>query len=991
MANLIRQPQTYNFSGNIDDIVLMSDVPVSFSLNGLLDEVYYPDSEGRVIIPLRAFFEAHLHAPDLSDIPDGGLPLVPYTFSIDGKEAGTFHVLAGGIASAVVDTELFLKSNFLTWQPQTRRVGYHEPQWLRYVALQECAVKVKAYFSAADGDPVTVTLKELAGLTQYSLDLNYGRIRGLFDKQPTYYDVWVEAAGGERLSFVQRYVLREDIEGTVDLFVFENSLGGFDTIRMSGDRKEVAESESRNAVFDGDTNEYGVDYSKAWLKQSGYIPDERTRLWVLEFFSSCRRYHLSAAALNRIFVSKPKLEATIGEAAGYEFTFAYSHQSKYLNIAREELPEQLEIVGPGAQLFFLTPRLNEFPILDPSQDVLIPAQYAYNQQWGVIPASALGGKGGNGDTVTGTAPIHVDRTGNIVRISHDAPVLSTPELYNRYGNVDQWGHLIEDYHPWGGRHDHDLAARDITARNATLSGKVTSPDYVPGVFGHAWGGTPEGDFWVKTIGARDGITTTEMIYNRQSVEGNIKYFTDGVAVAQVSGVARLTDGSGRPLTTNNDVQLVIPIGPGMYHIIPKALDDDGRTPFRPDDILVGYFRQDDSLLPTATYLQVVSVFGAGEGFTARLLQGGPPKEHMVLARRGNVSDPARQNSVYVDGKAGKMVFLRGVNGTSLRPCNIAAQVGYIGDVVDADFPDIAADEVGLYGQNVRLRGDFILRSGKNVAGEFERVTTEFSVTNGKIEGVIGSVQSLDGRVTQEVSKLTQTASDISLSVSNLSTDLNGRIDAAESRITVNAQGIEQKVSLNGVISAINQSAEEVKIEANKIRLIGDTTLEGIINLNGTVKAQYIDVDNLMVRKLRTKDSGTRIEIDDQTQKIRAIDYNEREVFALTGLNREEIPSMIFNSGFGDYSRATSNGFYVCRGSENPYTSATAMLLDRFVVVKLPGGEDMGKLGCADGLAFLQLNAPKSIVSFAGLQSKAGVSGNWAPLYIDRDTGDVRIG
>lgn len=171
--------------------------------------------------------------------------------------------------------------------------------------------------------------------------------------------MWVEA-GGEQLSFVQRYVLRsDDDEETADYFVFENSLGGYDTIRFTGDRKEVAEAESRNAVFDGDTNEYGVDYSKAWTKYTGYLPDERTRLWVLEFFSSCRRCHLAAASLECIYVSKPKLEATAGEAAGYEFTFAYSHQSRYLNIARDELPERLEIVGPGDELF-LTPGLTNF-------------------------------------------------------------------------------------------------------------------------------------------------------------------------------------------------------------------------------------------------------------------------------------------------------------------------------------------------------------------------------------------------------------------------------------------------------------------------------------------------------------------------------------------------------------------------------------------------------------------------------------------------------
>ena len=350
MSNIVQQPQEYSFAGNLGDRA------IAFAIDGLLEERYEPDASGRVVIPLRAFFEAHLHAPGLDEIPAEGLPLTTYTYSIDGEEAGSFCVLPGGVNAGSLDTPLFLKSNFLTWQPQTRYVGYHEPQWLRYVALNDCAVKVKGYFASTGdetgADPETVILQELTAGSVYSLDVNYGWIRGLFDRQPTYFDVWVEA-GGDRQSFVQRYVLREaGEEPTADWFVFENSLGGYDTIRFTGDRKEVGESESRNAVFDGDTFEFGVDYGKAWTKYTGYISDERTRQWVLEFFSSCRRYHLAASSLERIYVSKPKLEATAGEAAGYEFTFAYSHQSRYLNIARDELPEQLEIVGPGAELFF---------------------------------------------------------------------------------------------------------------------------------------------------------------------------------------------------------------------------------------------------------------------------------------------------------------------------------------------------------------------------------------------------------------------------------------------------------------------------------------------------------------------------------------------------------------------------------------------------------------------------------------------------------------
>ena len=50
-----------------------------------------------------------------------------------------------------------------------------------------------------------------------------------------------------------------------------------------------------------------------------------------------------------------------------------------------------------------------------------------------------------------------------------------------------------------------------------------------------------------------------------------------------------------------------------------------------------------------------------------------------------------------------------------------------------------------------------------------------------------------------------------------------RVDSAEASIKVNSDSIELKVSKNGVISAINQTAESVKIKASKINLEGYVT------------------------------------------------------------------------------------------------------------------------------------------------------------------------
>lgn len=54
-----------------------------------------------------------------------------------------------------------------------------------------------------------------------------------------------------------------------------------------------------------------------------------------------------------------------------------------------------------------------------------------------------------------------------------------------------------------------------------------------------------------------------------------------------------------------------------------------------------------------------------------------------------------------------------------------------------------------------------------------------------------------------------------------------RVTAAEASIRVNADNIESKVSKDGVISSINQSAESVKIDASKVEINGTAIFSAI--------------------------------------------------------------------------------------------------------------------------------------------------------------------
>lgn len=386
---IIQSPATYNFAGNIPDLIVDTTEQLSFTLSRggtqIVAETYTPAQNDRIVINLRNLLELLVEVPGYEEV---ATPIAQYTYTL-GSTTGTFYCLPGGHGAAV-SAESFLRGNFLTWQPQTRVTLYHTPHCLRYAALAACVCKVKGYFT--DGTSAVISLLTMSAGNIYTMDVSFGTIRGKFDTQPTYYDVWVENTTGQAMTWLQRYMLADFEAGTNDYFIFVNSLGGFDTIRFSGDRKEINKLESVNAIFDDQTLEYDIDRTRSWKKYTGYIADEQLRMWVLDFFNSPQRYHLTdSGALQRIYVSEPKLEDTAGETAGYEFTYAYSRQSRYINLERAETPQLLEITDPASEVFFLAPRLNQFEAADPasSADYLIPIQAAAADKWLAISLASL--------------------------------------------------------------------------------------------------------------------------------------------------------------------------------------------------------------------------------------------------------------------------------------------------------------------------------------------------------------------------------------------------------------------------------------------------------------------------------------------------------------------------------------------------------------------------------------------------------------------------
>lgn len=698
-------PATYNFSGNLPDLIVSTTDPLDFTLSQagktIVSENYHPSSDGRVVINLRNILEHLVESPGI-DQPSFAIPYYTYTV---GELSGSFYCVRGGHGAAV-SAEAFLKGNFLTWQPQTRRTLYHTPHRLRYAALNVCECKVKGYFADGTSETATLFLGTTAD-TIYTFDVSFGTVRGKFDAQPTYYDIWMEDASGKALTWTQRYMLVDYLPGTNDYFTFENSLGGFDTIRFSGDRKEINKLESVNAEFNEETIEYDIDRTRSWKKYTGYITDEQTRMWVLDFFNSNNRYHLCDGVFRRIYVSEPKVEDVAGEAAGYEFTYAYSRQSKYINIPRVETPELLEITDPSAEVFFLAPRLNQFQAADPdASEILIPVQTPASGKWLALALSTLIGKVGGGSGPTDEYLLK--------KVWNEAFSLETAEgerilkallpvvarlmyvenlLAERADVTDL---TASDVDAGSVRADSgDIASLTsenietailkvldkIIAKDQTLSGKISSADFLSGLLGYGWRIDNAGRAEMRSLTLWEWLDVPELRYNRVQVIGSEWWVTEGGAISDVQPS-------------------------GSQYVVTLKLEEGDLNPFRPADILKGIYHTGTGFQTVMLRVDAVSDDGAMT-VTPRYPQLLPQK-FMDVARIGNFTDKERQRSILISSKEGRILILGDVDGWDVQPRMVKMFFGDTSGFIHPEFGDMSGYNAFL--ENILMTGRIYQKS-----------------------------------------------------------------------------------------------------------------------------------------------------------------------------------------------------------------------------------------------------------------------------------------
>ena len=660
----------------------------------IMQHTYSPNEKGRVTVDVKDIVLPLLSLQIKDESTPYEQPDIRKNFTAKIYEVGheseakviVFSAIRAGVDRLSDSADNFLKSNFLTWQPQVKAVTYYSPEFLTYYAVEDSEMKCKAYLWNGTGyTEKTVQLVLMEAGNTYTVPVQYAIIAKAIggDILPSYYDVWVEQEGGDRLTYIQRYYADDMKSEEEEWFLFENSLGGIDCFRAYGNSENTAEHTHNVAEIEDDSEEYRVDTTRKFKKNTGFL-DKKERQWLLDFFPR-GKYVYQGSSLRKITVIESDVSYEAKELpSSYSFTYRYSDARPYLNLSRakEGSFRQMDIHLPDLGNFTIAPRLVECSRLTLSGGALFPVQNPYSEEWGVTTLSAILTQlvGDLSDTYTGG--------GGVGHKHSNIELLEALNELNGYltyrGNKLKAGTADEaDDFSENGKASRKILRKDIEDMASALikfAKGAKFGDFVSGLIGGKGAQIDEkGNAEMESITVRSSIIAKELIVNRQTAMESNFVFTESGLIESVSEIPATSEGG-------NTTYLL-----GLQ----KRWEGDF-TAFRENDvILASVNRLSGDGKYYDMWLRVLSVNTVANTITVVCYPDSevpsgvnhPPCELARLIRWGNAVDEDRQSCWYISSSDGLLVWLDHVTKPIIDKSNYSVAIGKLPDALSFIFAD----------------------------------------------------------------------------------------------------------------------------------------------------------------------------------------------------------------------------------------------------------------------------------------------------------------
>jgi len=517
MSVIVQQPDSLSFAGNLKKFVVTSAVAVALQLNKgaeqILNEIYQPGAGNIVEIDLRTVINKVLSVtlPGTNLITEQSSGFADFTATIDGT-AVAFRVIKGGVLELGSMAIAFVNEHFLTWQIQDKTILQHQPEWLTVYTNAARNLKAKAYYQ--DNTDASMLLTALDAGKLLAVDVSWPSINSLFvKKNPIAWEVWFEDLAGTRLSYVQRYCLRNS-DDEEKIFIWANTMGGIDSISLTGSAEDDKKLEHLIAEMgDESLQEYQTDKKREIKQSTGFLTVDESR-WIEDFFYSGRRYLVGedGAVRSIVLASSKIVGSTADDLFDYEFNYRLASESQLLNLERsfDSLPA-LEVPVD----FFLTELLSGLPVAQYSDGLLMAVQSPFAQAWQKLSMAQLWGSALPG-LVDGTTISVVNGKLQVNGVSGGV-------------GVSKWGDLTEK--PFNSLSNLFSVSPEglLTLANAYAPVLHTHP-YRPDTWTPTWAEISEKPEWVNRM-SWDGVATVISsdvhITGKLVVDGTIQFFGSG--------------------------------------------------------------------------------------------------------------------------------------------------------------------------------------------------------------------------------------------------------------------------------------------------------------------------------------------------------------------------------------------------------------------------------------------------------------------------------
>ena len=328
----------------------------------LLSETIYPNAQGNAVVKIRSVVESFLHH-QLPSSDHFHQPYAAVVLVIDYAEEPIIQLwVVKGMLDITTDPltydfETYFIQNFLTWMPYQRSVKKNEPLFINYYNIPGPAINPPRrlymkyfYFTgvglSASTEQAIYSVMDLVKL--YTFNVSFEKLHSLISpaKENVFaIDVYVkDTATNTVISSVHRFMLQDDFVEFDDVFAYSNSIGGFETIRFTGQLSEQ-ETHNPNSYVDSDNQliEFETTPERIYQKHTGYFDTEDARLWLREFFTSSFRFHVrytaSTVAYSRISIIEAKPESIKHQINSLVFSFKYALQTAAQLFTRHSLRE----------------------------------------------------------------------------------------------------------------------------------------------------------------------------------------------------------------------------------------------------------------------------------------------------------------------------------------------------------------------------------------------------------------------------------------------------------------------------------------------------------------------------------------------------------------------------------------------------------------------------------------------------------------------------